>query len=393
MSFSFTILKHKIGFRNFVALSTSIKVTEEQVKTIVQHLPSQYNPKKGMDISLVEGILSETFNRDLLTFEEFPSKSNTDEVLGYIEEISSYCRDIMRRTNSKVLSIAQSENTKINSIIEFNASNPKEMNPFFNPSSISQAVQLGLFGLCAPLNFGGSQRPPFGITAILETLGFYDVSFASFIAMHNLWIVRPIVLYGTRDQKAHLLPSLVKGDLTGTLLSINRRIFEENEALINSVDYYGRLRCNADQFSNDIIDSESYQFLAIAGGVLKRALEISLANACKNERFGQPVHSLEAIQIVLGEVHTCAYVIESLVYFISSMGHGSNGRIDRSIESSLAILFGPRFVIDALESLMDICPLNAALKIRHDIDGIKTMAYALGQCADMAYVKNYILYH
>jgi alkylation response protein AidB-like acyl-CoA dehydrogenase len=75
-------------------------------------------------------------------------------------------------------------------------------------------AEMGLAGLLAPEEYGGSQLPRLTGALIYEELGKADMGTAVWLSVHNM-VTGIISRYGDEDQRARWIPRLTSGDLLG----------------------------------------------------------------------------------------------------------------------------------------------------------------------------------
>src|SRR5271165_5388993 len=81
------------------------------------------------------------------------------------------------------------------------------------PRSVIDGLgELGVLGMTAPVEFGGRGFSQFGYCRIMEVIGGHCASTAVFVNAHQSIGIRALVLFGTPEQKARWLPSLVTGE-------------------------------------------------------------------------------------------------------------------------------------------------------------------------------------
>jgi len=81
------------------------------------------------------------------------------------------------------------------------------------PSSfLDELRRAGLFGLAIPEPFGGMGLSATGYARVLQEIARHDASVAIVVGVHGSIGVRGLLLYGTEEQKARLLPRLASGE-------------------------------------------------------------------------------------------------------------------------------------------------------------------------------------
>jgi acyl-CoA dehydrogenase family member 9 len=79
------------------------------------------------------------------------------------------------------------------------------------PDVVAGLGQLGVLGMCAPVEYGGRGFSQLAYCRIMEVIGGHDAAVGVFVNAHHSIGVRTIVLYGTEEQKRRYLPELVTG--------------------------------------------------------------------------------------------------------------------------------------------------------------------------------------
>src|SRR5207245_5718236 len=79
-------------------------------------------------------------------------------------------------------------------------------------SVIEGLGKLGVLGMAAPPEFGGRGFSQLEYCRIMEVIGGHCSSTAVFVNAHHSIGIRALVLFGTPEQKARWLPSLVRGE-------------------------------------------------------------------------------------------------------------------------------------------------------------------------------------
>jgi alkylation response protein AidB-like acyl-CoA dehydrogenase len=75
-------------------------------------------------------------------------------------------------------------------------------------------AEMGLAGLLAPEEYGGSQLPRLTGALIYEELGKADMSTAVWLSVHNM-VTSIISRFGDEEQRAHWIPRLASGETLG----------------------------------------------------------------------------------------------------------------------------------------------------------------------------------
>ena len=82
----------------------------------------------------------------------------------------------------------------------------------FSPALTKKMGELGLFGLIAPVEYGGMNMDMLAYVIAVEELARVDSSQAATLAAHISLGLGPILNYGTEEQKRKYLPMLTTGD-------------------------------------------------------------------------------------------------------------------------------------------------------------------------------------
>lgn len=77
---------------------------------------------------------------------------------------------------------------------------------------IKQLGKLGVFGMNAPVEYGGKGLDTLSYIIAVEELARIDGSVGATLAAHNSLGIGPIMEFGTEEQKQHYLPSLCTGE-------------------------------------------------------------------------------------------------------------------------------------------------------------------------------------
>src|SRR5438105_14382721 len=77
---------------------------------------------------------------------------------------------------------------------------------------IDGVARTGVLGRTAAREFGGRGFSQMQCCRILEEIGKRDASTSVFVNAHHSIGIRALILFGTREQKAQWLPSLVAGE-------------------------------------------------------------------------------------------------------------------------------------------------------------------------------------
>lgn len=80
---------------------------------------------------------------------------------------------------------------------------------------LSEAAEMGFFGLMAAEEFGGSGVDTLSYALAIEEIAKACAGFAIPISVHNSLVIRAIEMYGTPEQKQEYLPKLAAGEIIG----------------------------------------------------------------------------------------------------------------------------------------------------------------------------------
>lgn len=80
---------------------------------------------------------------------------------------------------------------------------------------LQKAVDQGFWAALVPEDREGAGMDVYTYTMMLEELGRADVSTALILSVHNSLVVKPLLVYGTEDQKERYLPALAFGERLG----------------------------------------------------------------------------------------------------------------------------------------------------------------------------------
>jgi acyl-CoA dehydrogenase family member 9 len=80
------------------------------------------------------------------------------------------------------------------------------------PSVIHGLGELGVLGMAAPKEFGGKGFSQLQYCKVMEVIGGHCSATAVFVNAHHSIGIRALVLFGTPEQKARWLPTLIRGE-------------------------------------------------------------------------------------------------------------------------------------------------------------------------------------
>ncbi len=81
----------------------------------------------------------------------------------------------------------------------------------FSLENTARMGELGLFGMCLPEKYGGQNMDTLSYIIAVEELSRVDSSHAATLAAHNSLGIKPIMDFGTEEQKMKYLPRLCSG--------------------------------------------------------------------------------------------------------------------------------------------------------------------------------------
>lgn len=81
----------------------------------------------------------------------------------------------------------------------------------FSKENTARMGELGLFGMCLPEKYGGQNMDTLSYIIAVEELSRIDASHAATLAAHNSLGIKPIMDFGTEEQKMNYLPRLCSG--------------------------------------------------------------------------------------------------------------------------------------------------------------------------------------
>lgn len=81
----------------------------------------------------------------------------------------------------------------------------------FSEKNTARMGELGLFGMCLPEKYGGQNMDSLAYIIAVEELSRVDGSHAATLAAHNSLGIKPIMDFGTEEQKMKYLPRLCSG--------------------------------------------------------------------------------------------------------------------------------------------------------------------------------------
>ena len=80
---------------------------------------------------------------------------------------------------------------------------------------LSEAAELGFFGLIAKEEYGGSGIDTLSYVLAIEEIAKACAGFAIPVSVHNSLVIKAIEMYGTPEQKQEYLPKLAAGEIIG----------------------------------------------------------------------------------------------------------------------------------------------------------------------------------
>jgi len=90
-------------------------------------------------------------------------------------------------------------------------------------AALAKLAELGLLGVTAPDEHGGSGGDPLSAVLVVEELARNCASTALVVATHIFDATRALVSLGTEEQKSTWLPALARGEVIGTLALAEER--------------------------------------------------------------------------------------------------------------------------------------------------------------------------
>ena len=97
--------------------------------------------------------------------------------------------------------------------------NCEECFTVFSREMWKATAEFGLFSLCVPEEYGGIGESYLTAALAMESLGYACCNNGFIFAITNhMWVgINLIQLYGTSEQKAHYLPSMIRGESIGAM--------------------------------------------------------------------------------------------------------------------------------------------------------------------------------
>ncbi len=77
---------------------------------------------------------------------------------------------------------------------------------------VAKMAEAGLLGMVAPEKFGGSNCTYFKLTLVMEEFGRHSACIAGQLNMSNCNIIRPLLQYGSEEQKEKWIPRIASGE-------------------------------------------------------------------------------------------------------------------------------------------------------------------------------------
>lgn len=106
-------------------------------------------------------------------------------------------------------------------------------------AALAKLAEIGLLGVTAPDEHGGSGGDPLSAVIVVEELARNCVSTALVVATHVFDATRALVSLGTPEQKAAWLPGLASGEVIGTLALPEERAESDAGAVRTKADRGG----------------------------------------------------------------------------------------------------------------------------------------------------------
>ena len=85
----------------------------------------------------------------------------------------------------------------------------------FPAAEIREMGQLGFLGMTTPEAYGGSDVGAVAYACVLEEIAAGEGACSTILSVHNSVACRPIVKFGTEEQKQRFLPKLASGEWVG----------------------------------------------------------------------------------------------------------------------------------------------------------------------------------
>lgn len=85
----------------------------------------------------------------------------------------------------------------------------------FPAEAVAALADLGMLAIEAPEALGGAELGALGIATVMEELAAFDASLALTLSVHNTLVIGQVMLAGTPEQQAALVPPLATGERLG----------------------------------------------------------------------------------------------------------------------------------------------------------------------------------
>jgi len=90
-----------------------------------------------------------------------------------------------------------------------------DQNHFFPREAVKAMGELGVLGMTIPEEYGGSDFSSAAYCRMMEVIGVLDASASIVVGAHQSIGIKPLLLFGTDEQKKKWLPDLATGKLIG----------------------------------------------------------------------------------------------------------------------------------------------------------------------------------
>jgi alkylation response protein AidB-like acyl-CoA dehydrogenase len=131
----------------------------------------------------------------------------------------------------------------------------------FPKDVVAQLGELGLMGVCVPVELGGAGADFLAYILVLEELSRGDAGVGVTVAVHTSACTLPLIAHGTRDQIEALVPALAQGQELGAFALTEPGSGSDAGAMLTRADGDGRLTGTKQWITNG---SHAHTFLVFA---------------------------------------------------------------------------------------------------------------------------------
>src|SRR5256885_1203849 len=155
-------------------------------------------------------------------------------------------------------------------------------------------ARTGVLGMTAPREVGGRGFSQMQYCRILEEIGKRDASTSVFVNAHHSIGIRALLLFGTCEQQAQWLPSLVAGEKLAA-------------------------------FALTVLDFGRTTFGACCTGAAKHCLQLAIEHANSRQQFKKTLGNFDLVKKKIARMAADVYAMEAMTNVTASL-------IDRGLE-------------------------------------------------------------